>query len=611
MALFVLDFHLDTRERDVFSWMDPYQYYEFASGFLEGRERFDSFEIPSIFPFFTLPALALDASVAGSLWVNIAALLLLLAGIHALCRELAVRTPSPLVALLILSSPMLLGLSRTLYVEFTLTAIATVAFVTLLRFLREPQWRSGLAFAAFYVLGFMTKTTFPLFVVPPLAGAALGRLAARRRSEAAWLLAAAVVPPAFAMAIHASVFSPSLGYYWNLVSTALPFMFLMGPPEPWSWESATYYFGEIGRSILWLLTPLLIFPIAASARRWRAIGLRDLATPRATLWLWFIGPMLLLIAHPLKEPRHVATCVVPGVLLLVLGIEGLPRRALRAAGTVAALALAAVQYAAVTSGIVPSLYFMDRSIHYEQIRDRMLLAGGPGSHDRTPDDLRQLHWNYDHNVAVAGFPPNEALALTWQGFPGVTFDLGSFHDPSRFSDRIPFAQFEDLFFLAAINTYNRRCGWHGYYGSLSREAVVENADFLIVNGDAAYREFAELASHELVATIEPSGDVIRILRSRRPTIPYRTLYAREFLARNPDLPAEEIRVVAQEMVMAAVLSGDEEDVRSLAGEFPQLRDRGIAPRNIHWIAGYPALIRLAQQRVEAIVLPSGHPKRAD
>jgi len=102
-ALFAWDFYFDVRDRDLFSWMDPYQYYGFTVGVLDGSEAIDSFEIPSIFPFFVMPLLAFEPSVASALWVNVASMLLLLLGVHLLCRELGLRTPSVIVALLVQS----------------------------------------------------------------------------------------------------------------------------------------------------------------------------------------------------------------------------------------------------------------------------------------------------------------------------------------------------------------------------------------------------------------------------------------------------------------------------------------------------------------------------
>jgi hypothetical protein len=134
---------------------------------VQGRAAFDEFEIPSLFPYLVMPFLFVDASVPASLWVNFAAMLLLLGGLHGLRRELGLRTPTPVLALLVLSSPILIGLSRTLYIEFTLTAMATVVFALWLRFLRRLDWPSGVAFGATFGLAYMTKTTFHLFMLAP------------------------------------------------------------------------------------------------------------------------------------------------------------------------------------------------------------------------------------------------------------------------------------------------------------------------------------------------------------------------------------------------------------------------------------------------------------
>ena len=71
---FLLDFHLDVRSRDLFSWMDPYQYYDFALAALQGREPLDGFEIPSIFPFFVMPLLAVEPSIPAALWMPFCAM---------------------------------------------------------------------------------------------------------------------------------------------------------------------------------------------------------------------------------------------------------------------------------------------------------------------------------------------------------------------------------------------------------------------------------------------------------------------------------------------------------------------------------------------------------
>lgn len=592
-VVFAVDWIADVRQRDLFSWMDPYQYYHFARAVLDGRERFDSFEIPSIFPFFVMPLLAFRRSIPAALGIDLAALVLMLAGVHRLCRELEIRTPSPLVAVLVLCSPLLLGLSRTLYVEFTLTAIATMAFAAWLALLRDPGRRTATVFGLWLALGFLTKITFPVFLVAPVAAAVLQALATRRDRDAATFALASLAPLVLAVLLHASVFAPSAGYYLNLVRTSLPFMYLMGPPEPFSLASATYYFAEVGRSFLLLLTPFLALPL------WAALRGRLSGASRQALWLWLLGPLVLLIVHPLKEPRHVAPCVVPAVLLLVLGIEALPRRALRLVATALALVLAGIQYLGVTLSWWQTPYFLDRPLHYAEIREQLRARGDAGIDRETPPGLRGLLRRYDRNVAIAGFPANEALALTWQGFPGVVFDLDTFEDPKRFFGRVAFTRFEDLYFLAAINTYNRRCGWRWYHPTLPRETVVANADFLIVNGGRPEELAARFPDHELVATIAREPGQIHVLRTRGPTIPYRTLYARRFLAQG-SVSGPERRVVARELLMVAALAGDGAQARALLREFPILRAPGEV-RNIYWISRYPALEHLADRRLSALL----------
>ena len=119
-----------------------------------------------------------------------------------------------------------------------------------------------------------------------------------------------------------------------------------------------------------------------------------------------------------------------------------------------AVVLACVQYLAVTQNVLAVPYFMDRPLQIAQLREQMQAADTRPIYQSTPKDLRSLHWNFNQNVALAGFPPNEALALTWQGFPGIVFDLDTFDRAALEGEHTPYEHFEYLFFLAGINTYN-------------------------------------------------------------------------------------------------------------------------------------------------------------
>ena len=80
----------DTSSRDAFSWMDPYQYYSFAQDVLEGHRSFSEFEVPSLFPLFVVPFLAVSGpSIPHAFWVHVAFTILLLIAVHLHCKERA------------------------------------------------------------------------------------------------------------------------------------------------------------------------------------------------------------------------------------------------------------------------------------------------------------------------------------------------------------------------------------------------------------------------------------------------------------------------------------------------------------------------------------------
>ena len=592
LALFAVDFYFDVRERDLFSWMDPYQYFDFARGVMEGSEAFDRFEIPSIYPFFVMPLLSGGATVPAALWINVLAVPVLFYALHRLARELEFETPSPVIGLLVLSSPMLVGLSRSLYVEFVLSALFALAFAFWLQFLKRMDIRSAVVFGVAFVIAFMTKLTLPVFMILPVAGAAIGHLAMKAPRSAVNVLAAAGIPIVIAIAIHVVIFAPSLGYYLTVATTSLPFMFLMGPVDWFSWTSATYYFREIGETFLLLLTPFLGLAAWFARPAVRRFDLGQLASPRAAIWLWLLSPVLILILHPLKEPRHVAASIVPAVLLVVAGIEGISNPRVKRAALSCAVVLAGMQYLAVTQGIIEAPYFLDRSLHYKELRSHMLTTDTRSLYDPSLEPVHAQHWNFNQNVAIAGFASNEALSLVWQGFPGVVFDLDTFDDPVGHFDDVPYERFEDLFFLAGINSYNRRCGWHGYQATLSRDAVVENAEILILNDEGTGEILRQFPNHKHFASIAREQGTIHLLRSTTPTEPYRALYAREFLRRHPNLDEEETKVVGVELLLTALLDGDPALVAATRREF-ELHQHTTPPlRNIYWIAGYPRLIEL-------------------
>jgi hypothetical protein len=610
VLVFAVDFHLDVRDRDAFSWMDPYQYFDFAYDVVRGRRSVVEFEVPSVFPLLLIPILSLDDSIPSALWINIVSLLALLAAIHALVRELGVRSSPAFVAIWLVSSPLLLGLSRSLYVELTSTALVAWALLLWLRVLRRGERRDALLFSGLMFVGTMTKTTFALFLLPLIAAATVERMIARRPRDAMWLLGTGVVPLVGVVLVQATVFSRSFGYLLSAGNTALPIAYLIGPHEALSWEGATYYIVEIARSLLFLLTPFLLLAAFGDWRRHDVCRWATLRSPRTMLWIQLVAPALLFVVPPVKEPRHLLPALVPAVLLIALGIDAVRDPRWRGALQGATLALAGWQFVAVGAHWIHAPYFLDRPLRLD-VLERTLLAAVPAErYASTPDDVRPLHWRYDQSLAVAGLPPSEALALAWWAFPGVVHDLDSAGEgPGRCTERGP-ERFEDLFVVSVFNIYNRRSGWRRCHDTLDAGRAVAHGDFLILGPGVEDDPAVRFPEHRLLATIPRRGGGLRVLqRSTGPRPHYRTVFAEQFLREHPGLPPAERAVIARSLVLTAVLRGERSEVQAVVRRFPVLRRRDMAERNIYWIGGYPALGAWAERRLRE--LDQGPPRGRD
>jgi hypothetical protein len=542
--------------------------------------------------------------VTGALWTNFALTLALIGVLHGLGRELRLEVPSAWGALVVLSSPLLLGLSRTLYVEYALTVAVAGGLLLWLRYLRAPGGVNTVALGAVIGVGFALKMTFPVFLAGPAAGAVLARLLQGRVADAARIAGVVVTPVLVTLGVEAVVFPVSFAYYLSFGNTAVPVMRLIGPPEVATLASATYYFVELGRTLIGLLTPGLVGVAVAGLAHVRGLRPGDLVGPTATLWLALLGPLVLLALQPVKEPRHVAPCVVPAVLLILRGIGSIRDRRVRIGALASVVVLAAVQAGAVVTDAWPTPYYMTRALRWDRVSEVMLDASATPTQARLPDAVRALAWKYDQNVAIEGFPANEALAVAWQMFPGVVVDLdaiggsGRGQDPPDDERSIPWRRFEDLYLLTAFDAYNRRIGWRHPLAPIGRSEAIAHADFLLVDSADEVDLARAYPDHALVRWIPRAGSTLYVLRARRPTTPYRELYARAFLARHPDLPAEERRVVAHERLMTALLAFDRRGAARILAAEPALGRAPFAGRNIYWIGGYDVLHGWARSRLD-------------
>ncbi len=605
LAWFLYEFHGDVLPRDSFSWMDPYQYFDFARTVRADPGQWNQFAVPSLFPFLLIPFLQIRDSVSASLWVNAtSALVLLLVTSRLLPRRL--RNGVPLLALLLLSSPLLLGLSRTGYVEFTLTAMFAGGMLAWVRFLESGATRALLAFAGILALGFMTKMTFPMYFFLPVLGGVVKAFWDGNPRRAVLTGTALVLALSGALVVQHQLFPASFPYYTSLGNTRIPIMRLIGPPEWMSWDSSHYCFTVLARwGLGWIAPVWFVVVLAPLALRKSGDGhskglppeLESLppgsadseAANSSRTWIWWLallGPLVLLTFQPVKEPRHLAPCVVPAMLLAVEGVNRWRNRRVRGAAMAGLGVIALTQSVALTRSGREIPYLFDQPTHFPEIRDQLFRHDPLGDFYRnTPNQFRALHWAHNQNVILDGFSSNAALSLTWQLRPAIVFDRQVLEAADRASDQIPYSRFEDLFFLTSFNAYNRRAGWHAYLETLSREQVLEHATTALVCSES--REQAQVRYPDLqwVGEVGSGESTVQLLCQREiKGATYRQLYAREFLKRASSLSSIEQNTIAREAFYAACLAGRIETAQRKLERSPELRN-DQAVRNIYWTTG--------------------------
>ncbi|NNE07208.1 MAG: hypothetical protein HKN20_01475 [Gemmatimonadetes bacterium] len=579
VLLLWFDFEGDIAQRDAFSWMDPEQYYLFARDLHANGMPEGGFAVPSIFPAVIAPFLSGDAAPSRALRVNGAFLVLIALATWWLVRsagrthagERTSRIWAALAVPLVLTTPLLAGLSRELYIEYALTALVAwhLWVWTRTSFRRFDGW--WLLFALFTAIGLLTKMTYPLFLAGGLVVETA--LAIRGRNGGRWFrVALAVAIPIGAVLLAIRIFLPeSFTYYISFGNTRIPIMRLIGPPDLLSLDSLLYYPRFFLTAGLGWLAPLAL-----------ALGLLAIAIPsvrrsfwnreRAILLATVIAPMVILAAQAVKEPRHIAPCLVPALVLVTIAASRLtPARRAISIG-VALLLVSAGQYAEVRRS--PAPYRLHEALPIPEW-ERQMVAASPeaAAHTSPSGRLDALTWRYTQSIAIEGFDPNEALAITWYFRPAVVFNLDL--DQWEGEDRTAYRRFEDLYYFPAFNTYNARCGWKKYYVSLSREEVLAHADFTLSRDDGGVR--------------------IEHNETRRPAS-FREVYARRYLAEGAPGAARDLSALYFAFFMEERLRGRIPEPGELERGFPGDFRYGER-RNIYWMNVYGPLVRKTEDAI--------------
>lgn len=596
LGAYAVSFFVDVRYRDTFTWMDPGQYFSFACDLLTGQRALTGFEIPSIFPFLVSVPLAIYPSFGAALSINLAAAFVLALAIRGLCRATEIRWPL-LVAACVFSSPLLIGLSRELYTEFTLSAMVAAQFVLWFRSDQFSRRRATFWFAILFVVGCLTKMTYPIYFAGPFLIEEISLLKQRNFRGMGRCALALGLPVLAVLPLARLLFPGALDYYASLGNTLISAMPFIGPRAP-SLDAVMYYPVQVWKTLLLLLTPLLLAPVLRFTRDRR----------RLILWAWFLMPMLLLTFEAVKEPRHVAPCVVPAVLLIFAGITHVRRVRIRSVLYSVSLALALTQYGRVTNHHTVAPYYLDKPSMAVGILDAMMEADPERA--RFVDDsgrVNKLRWTYSRNIALTGFDPNMSLLYAWQFNPAATYDLDLFEqtpDPAAWETT---DAFEDIYLLTAFTLYNRRCLCPRYYRTLDRATVAANADFILAGRGSPEELKREYPGYVFVKSLRAHGVCIHILRAAAmPRPSYRALFAEAFVnSRTPT--AEDRAAIRYDLSMNAILRGDAgaQDAISKAFEL----DATVPRRNIYWTGNYKRLQKIAAQILEkqrGIAVPSAN-----
>jgi len=582
LLLACADLVVDVRDRDAFTWMDPHQYLEAARGIASGSLDVTTFALPSVFPWLVAPFLLISDTIPSALLVQVPALVVLVLATWRLHRTLDLPGPGWVPVLLVLAAPVTLGLSRELYAELpvaALTAVAVLAF-------RSGGVRGTIGLGVVTFAGILLKVSFPIGLMGAMGIGIVGLARAGRSRDSVARAIALVGGGGAALVVFLVALPGTREYLLTVGNTVLPDMRVVGPPGVWSVGSFLYYPVQLAVSVLGVA--LVLVPI----------GVRRLLARDRTLagggWLllgWLLGPMLLLILQPVKEPRYLYAALVPAALLAG---AGWPRgRSTLARTTGVALTVAILGFFAhARSGRGDAPYYLRGPIAADAlvgpIRDADL-ARDPYRH--TPAEGRRPHWAITQSILLQGFDANEALALTWALRSAVVVDLDALERrPVRVSD-LAYDRFTDLFMVASFSTYNRRCRWPTAYATLPLDALVDGATVILVKGDDAARDrwTARAAAH--VHTLEVSGRPVHVFRGRGGGGPtYRERYALAYRDRaGTDLDADDRGPLVKELAYLAILRGDAAATREILSAAPD----ALGPaRNVYWLRSYEPIHRL-------------------
>lgn len=499
------------------------------------------------------------------------------------------------VATAVLFAPLLVGLSRELYLEFALGALVAFQFFLWFRSERFSRPRINTLFAFTFALGMLFKMTWPLYFAGPMVIEAFLLIREKRARRLITFLLVTIVPAGAVLLALRLFFEHSFVYYIAMGNTRIPIMRLIGPEALFSLDSLVYYPLQLARSGLWFLTAGLVLPLFhLFARRGRSSPLRN--REAAIVWAWLLFPMAVLLFQTVKEPRHIAPCIPAAILLIGMGLSAVRSRIARFSLSLGIVLTAAIQFGALALGLAASPYLLAAPTGAPAIQRAMIEQSPTARRFTSPSGrIDTGAWKYTLDVALSGFDSNQALSLAWRLAPGITINLDIEEWESGDGER-PFRRFEDLFYFESLNMYNRRCNWDRPFHVFDRSEIMDRADFLLMKG-GDHAKSVDDARFSLVKEIDPGdGRMVRIYaRVDEKAGSLRELYAGKMLQRHGDLDAKELNTIYYSLFMGERIMGRIPERNELLRGFPDSFTPGMEKRNIYWLGYYGPLTNMVDR----------------
>jgi hypothetical protein len=278
-------------------------------------------------PFFLL----FGGSAQSGLLLNLLIWPILLLSAGEIASRLVDRRAGLLAMVIAATTPLIVGLSQQVLVEFLLTSLTTLAVLLLLAVRDFEDTRASILLGLVGGAGWLTKVTFPGLIIGPLAVTALCTLGAtvrearsgltsralRRMRNAAIALLLGTALPAF---WYTQTWAPTLGHFRDAIGNTGAF----GPTQPLRWDAIrSFTLGLINHDLSWVfaLCGLAALGLVVAGR---VAGARGMARPdlardlrrTAIVGSWIAVPYVAVAAAHNQDPRFVASAM-PGVAVLL------------------------------------------------------------------------------------------------------------------------------------------------------------------------------------------------------------------------------------------------------------------------------------------------------